>query len=379
MWHFVKLIFSFVFLPLALWAGKPPDAGRLYEKAQMTPLGVEGWFTMLGTWDEKGTPTILDLSFTSNYNPDSMHLRLSAPDRVKLTRESGKVRDFGASLTQASHGKGRQWFVHTSMEEIYTGFSLHPRGASSVAGKLEMNSPGFPQLKVWEGAEGRIRWEVKEAWQVKVEATVNDAESWIQLGAGNTGEAELKALLPQKPVVRFQAFRGLRCYVDVLVPGQGFLKEPRPYLQPTYFIGTSRFQGGMSTWPRFEFTPQTNPPPGYQGRVKMYLNWKRLPFDPEKLFPGKYVQKVFQAEWTQPSKGPRPGITLQQSLLRDPSRLSHLKLVRIQADGKGGWQKEDLFELLPPQILEDPDVTGSKIIPGGLEANFRYYFVLLAD
>ncbi len=325
----------------ALSAPEPLAQDRLYEKG-MSPLGIEGWFTMLGNWDKEGRPVVLDLSFTHKYDQNALGLDLRSLHRVKLTM-GNVIRDYGITVTQSTGGEGRQWFAHLAFGECcgvppFSEFRIITQGEKDLPGRLDYNSPGTPQLKVWEEPSGRIRWEVREAWQVKVEATVNDGESWTLLGAENSGQYDLKPLLSQEPVLRITAFRGLRCFAEAYVPGQGFLPDPHEYLQPTYMVGTARHQGAMSGWPGFTFRPVVDPPEGYQGRVKVYLNDKRLPFDLGKLFPGKFIQKVFQAEWSEPSRGTDPNLMMQANMLRDPNRWNVGWLYRIKPDGKGGWE-----------------------------------------
>jgi len=391
----------------ALSAPEPLAQDRLYEKG-MSPLGIEGWFTMLGNWDKEGRPVVLDLSYTHKWDPDSGTLHFRSPHRVMLM-EGDVVKDYAATVTQSTSGQGRQWFAHITFGDCcgvppFREFRIITQGEKDLPGRLDYNSPGTPQLKVWEEPSGRIRWEVREAWQVKVEATVNDGESWTLLGAENSGQYDLKPLLSQEPVLRITGFRGLRCFAEAYVPGQGFLPEARPYLQPTCMVGTARHQGAMSGWPTFIFGPVVDPPIGYQGRVKVYLNDKRLPFDLGKLFPGKFIQKVFQAEWSEPSRGTDPRLLMQVSMLRDPNRWNVGWLYRIKPDGKGGWGVENTgigvgrkgkpknnpgypnnIFVSGRMIYEDKMERNKKSWKEfnqpwpGLEVNFSYYFVLVGE
>jgi len=379
----------------ALCAPEPPPEARFYEKA-MAPLGVEGWFTMMGNWDEEGRPVVLDLMFTHKADPDAMKRQFRSHHRVRL-KEGNEVIDHGATVTQNTDGTGKQWFVYDALGQCCgvshaTEFRIITAGEKDLPGRLEFNTPGTPKLRIWEEAPGKIRWEVTEAWQVKVQATVNDGESWALLGAGNAGQCDLGPLLPEAPVLRITAFRGLKCFAEAFQPGQGFLPDPHEYLQPTYMAETWP-NGSTSVWPSFNFSPEVNPPNGYQCRVKVHLNYNRLPFDLKKLFPGKFVQKVFQAEWRNPSAGIKAGLMMSASMLRDPGRWKGGWLYRIKQDERGGWVVEDpIFKIGPAsEPSKSPGVAKKITVSGGvsyddkikkyyqnpLKADFGYYFVVV--
>ncbi len=368
-------------------------APKLYEKAAMKQIKSDGWFSMMGGWDTEGRAFIKDLAYMTRWDPNLFQLSMHSPLRAEFTDSKGEIQNKGITLLEASEGTLRAWSSHLGIPFATKGdvveFKVLGAGFKPLPVKLEWNVPGDPRLRIWEEAGDKLRWEVKEAWFVHVEVTVNDGESWVTLGRGNEGVADLRPYLGRDPVVRIQAFRGLRCYVDAFEPGQGILGAPWSYLRPTFFQEGTKDDGRatLSRYPNFDFVADTSRlPVDYAGKVKVHLHWKRLPFNPEKLFLGKCIQMVFQAEWKHLPQWPLPSMTINATLLLHPEHTKEMKLYRITRGLDGIWGTSLFFELKPDNNMTsyqaEYDYYGllsARFVPKNLTIDFDSYWVLVSN
>jgi hypothetical protein len=293
------------------------------------------------------------MSFTTHYNRNAFGEHGNA-NQIWLKGSSGKEWHYGISIAQSSNGNERVWTTHApgTQDPHFTSFRLAGPGLKNLPGKLEWDTPGAPKLEVWEERPGVFRWEVKDAWQVQCLVSSNEGETWTPLGAGNQGKATLSLPPGSESVVRFQAYKGLRGFVDVFQPGKGFMADPSPYQKPTYFEARGGLeQGNMSNYPAFRFSPDVVLAREYVGRAKVRVNWQKLPFDLAKVLPDRFVHFIFQADWQNyDAKEVFCVFQFGDSLLRDPKREQHIRLYRVkrqeEGDGKSGTWKADLMSAM---------------------------------
>jgi hypothetical protein len=189
-----------------------------YEQAEMTAVQPMSWVSLMGSWDKEGKPTITDIAFTTHYNRNAFGEHSNA-NQIWFKGKSGKEWHYGINVAQSSHGTERIWTAHApgTKDVYYTSYRLAGPGLKDVPGKLECDTSGAPKIEIWEEAAGKFRWEVKDAWQVLGMVSYNEGESWTPLDPGNQGRADLKIPAGAEAVVRFQAYKGLRGYVDVFI------------------------------------------------------------------------------------------------------------------------------------------------------------------
>lgn len=360
---------------------------KLYEKAAMRAVTPPGWVSILGSWDAEGRPYIKDMAFMTRSNRRAFSQQFS-PNQIQRTLPSGETHDAGVEVVGQSEGTSETWSAHdvlvTPKRNFFTSYKILGPGRKDLPGILEAEGPEAPRLRIWEDGT-TLRWDVSVGWQIQVDVTVNEGESWALLGIGKTGQADLTRFKGQDPIVRVQAFRGLRCFVDIFIPGKGILDDPRYYLLPSFFQTTD---DNMSAYPSFEFSPGSDPdlPKGYVAKVKVRWDLKKLPFDVTKLFPKKTIQMVFQAEWVNPPapKDRVPAFRMAKSMLREPSRTKGMMMHRL-TEKDGTWKVEDMKVLgpgeLPNKPVPEPKITAYERFRKPLDGdmNFSTFWVITSD
>ncbi len=357
------------------------QGAQRYERAMTGIEGYEGWVDLYGRWDEKGQPYILSIIYANRWDAHLMSRDLRAPNRLELKAKSGKVWNRGIAVETASSGGGKSWSAYVGYEP-FESYRVLGNGLGEMQGRVDGISPVPPRLMITEEGEGKFRWDVQNGVHVLVDVSTNDGETWDALGDKSQGTADIKDRLPRWPVVRVQAFQGLHAYVDFYIPGQGLVKDGWPYRQQTCFQATWYGQGCFSNHPALDFTPSIEVlPANYLARIKFHMDYRRLPFKPQDLFPKKFIQKVFQAEWLGDYNRKHEKIFgIGEKFLKDSKRVKGLRLARVFLDAQGGWKVEELVPLGPDQPLNPGNqIYGYHFKNDDLVATFKDYFVIYAD
>lgn len=362
---------------------------RRFERPMYAITGSQGWLDLFGSWDNNEVPYILSVIYSNRWDANLMQRDFHYPDRLTLTGESGKVYSTGISVMKASGGDQRSWSAYVPHYEPYKSYQVIPRGATKIDGKLEPLYTAPPKLRIVEG-KGGFSWAVTNTKRVMVDVSVNDGETWDALGDTPKGVSDLKSLLAQFPVVRIQAFQGLHVFVDFYIPGEGIVEDGWPYRQPTYFLLPSppkRSSTQFCANPRLMFGPADGLPEDFKARIKFTMNWKRLPFDPQAIFPGQIIQKVFQAEWKY-RRATVWDIDIDERFLNDPKRTNNLKLTRVVQASDGSWSVDWMFPMCKPHYPSPPEhvsyIAGFRESESNphyrmAEVSFDEYWIIVSD